>query len=274
MKHILDGLLDSMKHTDYNNLSELTSPTTLPNDDYLPAVLHIGIVEVDIQHNNKVLPMIGYLSTSCGSNDSWFVAVDQQRLEGELIVESANKLGFSRSDDGTWKFNDAIIMSEKDAIQAFIDNLVEKSKLSSSKSVILITPRYDVTLPILISALSYHNLLGQFLKIVKGFGDMELLSSSKKIQFKNGGLKPYEEYLKSTSITSLSNQSLDKPEERAIVLWMILEQFLSGKPNYDNFYRLYCRPTVSPYTIKLLFNSHILEVRDTYHRITIINKVC
>ena len=277
MKLIMDEVLQTANYPSlmYRDLYQFVTPCTLPKENYLTVVLHIGIVEVDIKHQNKVLPVIAYLGFRNSHKGSWFVAVDQRRMEGDIVEESAVKAGFKWSNDH-WQWNncDGVdILSEKEALVSFINTLSDEKRLSRAKGVVLITPRYDVSLAILISALTSYNLLKQFLSIVKGFGDMEMLAVSKNIQFKSSGLKAYEDYYKENIEKFEKVLDFTEPQKISKSIFIILEKLLQDKPNYENFHRLYVRPSISPYTYKLLYNSQILELRENYHRITILNQV-
>ena len=147
-------------------------------------------------------------------------------------------------------------MSERDASQA--------------DGVALLTPRYDVSLALLISALQNHNLLDTFLGIVDGVGDMEMLAVSHSIQFKSPGLRAYQDYY---NHQLGGGADFSKPQDVAPGMYKILERILNGPPSYENLHRLYIKPVKSPYVNKLLYNSQILEIREDYHRISVIDKV-
>ena len=147
-------------------------------------------------------------------------------------------------------------MSERDASQA--------------DGVALLTPRYDVSLALLISALQNHNLLDTFLGIVDGVGDMEMLAVSNNIQFKSPGLRAYQDYY---NHQLGGGADFSKPQDVASGMYKILERILNGPPSYENPHRLYIKPVKSPYVNKLLYNSQILEIREDYHRISVIDKV-
>ena len=98
MKQIIDEVLLTMDYQPeyYEGILQFCSPCSLPKDKYLTVVLHIGIVEVDIKHQNKVLPTIAHLGFRDSHKGSWFAAVNQDRFEGDLVEESAVKAGFKR----------------------------------------------------------------------------------------------------------------------------------------------------------------------------------
>ena len=80
----------------YDKLLAYSSPCILPPKHYLTVLLHVGIVEADIQHHGKVLPVIACLGFKNSNKGSWFVPIDPERLEGNLIGESATRIGFLR----------------------------------------------------------------------------------------------------------------------------------------------------------------------------------
>ena len=98
MKQIIDEVLLAMNYQPeyYEGLLQFSSPCSLPKEKYLTAVLHIGIVEVDIKHQDKVLPTIAHLGFRDSHKGSWFAAVNPDRFEGDLVQESAVKAGFKR----------------------------------------------------------------------------------------------------------------------------------------------------------------------------------
>ena len=97
MKLIFDEyFLSSIPPLPTAKLVDYSSPCILPNKHYLTTLLHVGIVEADIQHHGKVLPVIACLGFRNSNKGSWFVPVDPERVEGNLIMESATKIGFLR----------------------------------------------------------------------------------------------------------------------------------------------------------------------------------
>ena len=82
----------------FPSLVSHSSPCVLPHTHrgYLTVLLHVGIVEADIQHHGKVLPVIACLGFKNSNKGSWFVPIDPERLEGNLIGESATRIGFLR----------------------------------------------------------------------------------------------------------------------------------------------------------------------------------
>ena len=82
----------------YPGLLPHTSPCVLPprHRGYLTVLLHVGIVEADIQHHGKVLPVLACIGFKNSNRGSWFVPVHPERVEGNLIMESATKIGFLR----------------------------------------------------------------------------------------------------------------------------------------------------------------------------------
>ena len=165
------------------------------------------------------------------------------------------------------------LMTEKEALQSMINSLKDEIELSESDCAVLVTPRYDVTLTLLISALNSHNLVNDFLSIVHGVGDMEMLAASKQIQFKSSGLTAYHDFYKEHKLQFRRQLDFNTPQNVPKVMFMILEHLLGGQPTFENFHKFYVRPTVSAYSNKLLYNSQILEVRENYHRITVLTKV-
>ena len=172
-----------------------------------------------------------------------------------------------------WNQAGTELLHEKDALLSLIKTLSDEKRISGSKGVLIVTPRYDVSLAILISALTNNNLLNEFLSLVTGFGDMEMLAISRNIQFKSSGLKAYENYYMENLNQFEKSLDFQIPQNLSKIIYMILENLLQGKPTYDNFHRYYARPASSTYTNKLLYNSQILEVRENYHSISIINQV-
>ena len=150
-----------------------------------------------------------------------------------------------------------------------INALVSEREASQADGVVIVTPRYDVSLALLISALENHNLLDSFLKTVSGLGDMEMLAVNNNIHFKSSGLRAYQDYY-NHHLGGAADFS--KPQQVAGGMYKILENILAGPPNYENLHRL-MKPVKSPYVNKLLYNSQILEIREDYHRITVIDKV-
>ena len=147
---------------------------------------------------------------------------------------------------------------------------MSEREASQADGVALLTPRYDVSLALLISALQNHNLLDTFLGIVDGVGDMEMLAVSHSIQFKCPGLRAYQDYY---NHQLGGGADFSKPQDVAPGMYKILERILNGPPSYENLHRLYIKPVKSPYVNKLLYNSQILEIREDYHRISVIDKV-
>ena len=99
MKLIFDELFlqsPSSLGRSYNKVLAHSSPCILPHKHYLTVILHVGIVEADIQHHGKVLPVIACLGFKNSNKGSWFVPIDPDRLEGNLISESATRIGFLR----------------------------------------------------------------------------------------------------------------------------------------------------------------------------------
>ena len=165
------------------------------------------------------------------------------------------------------------LMTEKEALQSMINSLRDEVELSECSCAVLVTPRYDVTLTLLISALNSHNLLQDFLSIVHGLGDMEMLAASKQITFKSNGLAAYHDFYKEHNHKFRRQLDFSTPQNVPKVMFMILEHLLGGQPSFENFHKFYVRPTVSAYSNKLLYNSQILEVRENYHSITVLTKV-
>ena len=278
MKQIVDEVCPTTSEntnvSPYTQLLSHINPCSLPNEDYITAIIHIGIVEVDIKHEQRVLPMIAYIGIHTDRRKSWFTAVDQNRLEGNLIEESAIKAGFQRFNDGNWQYKANVASySEKESLLVLIHFLSEEIKHFNASGVVLVTPRYDVTLALLISALQKYDLIKEFLEVVKGFGDMEMLSVNKQLHLKASGLKPFEDFYNGDICSFEDALNFKDFENIPRIMYMILEKLLSGKPSFQNFIKLYCRPSISPYSIKLLFNSLIPEIRENHHYISVINKV-
>ena len=61
MKQILDECLQIDIAHNYQQLARFCNPCTIPKKKYLTVLLHIGIVEVDIKHCGKVLPVIAHI---------------------------------------------------------------------------------------------------------------------------------------------------------------------------------------------------------------------
>ena len=92
---------------------------------------------------------------------------------------------FRLNNQWIWNQTGIELLHEKDALLSLIKTLSDEKRISGSKGVLMITPRYDVSLAILISALTNNNLLNEFLSVVSGFGDMEMLAITNNIQFKS-----------------------------------------------------------------------------------------
>ena len=61
MKQVLDECLHVDSSQLYDKLLDHSFPCSLPKKKYLTVLLHIGIVEVDVKHNGKVLPVIAFI---------------------------------------------------------------------------------------------------------------------------------------------------------------------------------------------------------------------
>jgi hypothetical protein len=83
MKFILDEVLPrkSPESRDFNpdHLLTFTSPCILQPKKYLTAVIHVGIVEDDLQHQGRVLPVIVTFGFRNSHKGSWFVPVQPAR---------------------------------------------------------------------------------------------------------------------------------------------------------------------------------------------------
>ena len=174
-----------------------------------------------------------------------------------------------------WKLGNGDIetMTEKEALIHLISYLRDEVKLSGSDSAVLVTPRYDVSLALLISALNTHHLVTDFLSIVTGLGDMEMLAASKQLQFRTTGLQAYFDYYQQHKHRFRKILEPSVPQHVPKIMFMILEVLLNDQPRYDNFHKFYIRPLMSPYTNKLCYNSQILEVRENFHRISVLTQV-
>ena len=150
---------------------------------------------------------------------------------------------------------------------------MEEKEASQTGGVVLLTPRYDVSLALLISALENHGLLHSFLNVVDGLGDLEMLAVNNNIHFKSSGLKAYQEYYNHHLTGVLPALDFSVAPDVATGVYRVLERMLAGPPSYENLHRLYIKPVKSPYVNKLLYNSQILEIREDYHRISVIDKV-
>ena len=190
-------------------------------------------------------------------------------LRTSLIIFSCRK-----EEKWTWSHDNSVdCIPEREALDCFIKALVEEKEASQAGGVVLLTPRYDVSLALLISALENHNLLHSFLSVVDGLGDLEMLAVHNNIQFKSSGLRAYQEYYNHQLTGVLPALDFSRAQDVATGVYRVLERMLSGPPNYENLHRLYVKPVKSPYVNKLLYNSQILEIREDYHRISVIDRV-
>ena len=58
------------------------------------------------------------------------------------------------------------------------------AQVSGTEGVVVVTPRADASLPVLMSALAAHTLLPAFLATVAGVGDLEQLVAAQHPQFR------------------------------------------------------------------------------------------
>ena len=147
---------------------------------------------------------------------------------------------YRRGDKWSWRDNSGLdCIPEREALECFLNALVSEREASQAEGVVLITPRYDVSLALLISALQNHNLLDSFLSTVDGVGDMEMLAVTNNIQFKSPGLRAYQDYY---NHQMGGGADFSKPQDVAAGMCKILERILNGSPNYENLHRLYIKP--------------------------------
>jgi len=272
MKFIMDEVMARhLPPFHQEQLFKFTSSCNLSHKKYMTVVLHVGILEVDIQYQGRVLPVLGTLGFRNSQKGSWFVPVEPTRKEGSIVVDST-KLGFAQF-GSTWVWSQdttATCLVEREALECFISVLREEKEISESEGVVLVTPRQDVSLPVLISALVRHNLLDSFLSVVDGLADIEQLASTRNIEFQSSGLKAYEKYY-----LYRFDQCIDLTKSQIVpkIMYQILESILYSMPSNDNFFSQYAHPVISPYTNNLLYQSQLLEMREDYHRVTVLSRV-
>jgi len=276
MKYILDEMmtrnLPGPSHSYMEQILHFSSPCNIPPKQYMTVVLHVGVLEVDIQHQGRVLPVLGTLGFRNSQKGSWFVPVEPSRTEGNIVLESATKLGFVQY-GSTWVWsqeNTATCLVEQEALECFISVLKEEKEISDSEGVILITPRKDESMAILISALIKHNLLDSFLNVVDGLADIEELACTRNINFNSPGLSSYEKYY-----LYVFDQCIDlsKPETVPKIMYQILESLLYSVPSYENYFSQYSHPVISPYTNNILHQSQLLHLREDYHCVTVLTRI-
>jgi len=276
MKYILDEVmtrnLPGPSHSYMEQILHFSSPCNIPHKQYMTVVLHVGVLEVDIQHQGRVLPVLGTLGFRNSQKGSWFVPIEPSRTEGNIVVESATKLGFVQY-GSSWVWsqdNTATCLVEQEALECFISVLKEEKEISDSEGVILITPRRDESMAILMSALVKHNLLDSFLNVVDGLADIEELACTRNIIFESPGLAAYEAYY-----LYIFDQCIDlsKPETVPKMMYQILESLLYSVPSYDNFFSHYSYPVISPYTNNILHQSQLLDLREDYHCVTVLTRI-
>ena len=100
-----------------------------------------------------------------------------------------------------------------------------------------------------------------------------MLAVNNNVHFKSSGLRAYQEYYNHHLAGVLPALDFSRAPDVATGVYRVLERMLSGPPTYENLHRLYVKPVKSPYVNKLLYNSQILEIREDYHRISVIDKV-
>ena len=196
---------------------------------------------------------------------------------GKVIPESAHKLGFTAVLDNlceSWSWGDEAsnsCLTEKEGLQCFMNTIQEEMKTSNSSGVILLTPRKDLTLPVLLAAINKCSFAGSFLQMVKGVGSVQELATANNIPLDNtNNLSEYEKYYSKSFEKAID---FSKPQNVPKGAYQILESLLKSSPNYDNFFSEYVHPTVSPYTNSLLLSSKIPGLREDYYDIQVIDDV-
>jgi len=276
MKTILDAnpffSTDGLKSFDPNKLLGYCRPCRLPDENYLLVLLHVGIIELEIGLEGKMSPSIGTLGFRNSLKGSWFVPIKPEIKEGKVIHDSAKQLGFSLVGNAwVWGQEDTTsCLGEKEALTCFLSTLQEELSASKSSGVILLTPRNDLTLAVLLSALNRHSLIDMFSNIVTRVGAVEELAEAKDIRIDSNDLSGFEEYYFKTFN---KKTDLSQPQNVPKILYQILESLLKSAPCYENYYSQYVHTVISPYTNNIMFASKIPELIEGFYHINILENV-